>query len=342
MLNLELLCPCLLAPIPGRTGTNVRRPAIERLLARADRRPGHDGDPIATLMRAAGLDWPAGDETPSAPVALLGEGVEVESEAIWMHADPIHLRPDRDRLLIYAGSGVAPNPDEAAALVAAFNQHFAEDGVHLIAPSPRRWYLRLSQSRALKTTPLHQIQGGSMAEHLPQGVDARDWMRLLNETQMLFHAEPVNRRREAAGRPLISGIWTWGAGSRPRLSDRVPDELIGDHPSLSGLARLAKRPHRSLKAWEHDPIATTAGHRLVFWDRHWHAWLERDLDGWLRATAELDAVIGRLWVPLRTGRLESIRLDPCGVETFVLSTRQTWRFWRRRAAIQMSDTLSGA
>lgn len=175
-----------------------------------------------------------------------------------------------------------------------------------------------------------------MAGHLPQGADARDWMRLLNETQMLFHAEPVNRRREAMGRPLINGIWTWGIGSLPKLSDRVPDALIGDHPLLSGLARLTERPHRALKAWQDDPRPPTAEQRLVFWDRHWRAWLERDLEAWSRATSELDAVIERLWTPLRAGRLEAIRLDPCHGAAFRITSRQTWRLWRRRAPLAVA------
>jgi hypothetical protein len=335
MLNFDILCPSLLAPIPERTGLKVQAPTIERLLARADRRPSAEANPIEALMRATGCRWPVGSDAPSAPVALLGEGVEVESEALWIHADPIHLRPDRDCLRVYAGPGVAPERAEADALVSAFNRHFAADGVHLMAPSPQRWYLRLPEPLALRTIPLHQVQGGSMAEHLPQGADARDWMRLLNESQMLFHAESVNRRREAAGRPLISGIWTWGAGSLPTLSGRVPDELIGDHPLLSGLARLAERPHRSLTAWQDDPVSG-AGHRLVFWDRHWRAWLARDLEGWSRAMCELDAVIERLWTPLRAGRLGAIRLDPCHGAVFELGARQTWRFWRRRATLPVA------
>lgn len=328
---MEVLCPTLLAPIPERTGLNVRAPAIARLLARADRRPRHDGDPIETLLCAARLDRPADGDIPTAPIALLGEGVTVEPGTIWMHADPIHLRPDRERLLVYAGESVAPNPDEAEALVASFNRHFSDEGLRLIAPTSARWYLRLDRPMpGWRTSPLYRIQGGSMAEHLPRGPEARDWMRLLNEIQMLFHADPVNRRREAAGRPVVSGIWIWGGGSLPKSAEleSVPDVMVGDHPLLLGLARLTERPHRSLAAWLDGPMPVT-GRQLVFWDRHWRAWLERDLGAWSRALTALDAVIERLWQPLRVGRLEAIRLDPCDAETFALSTRQAWRFWRR-------------
>ena len=38
-------------------------------------------------------DWPG------APYCLLGEGVS-PGDACWVHADPVWLRPDRDRLLL--------------------------------------------------------------------------------------------------------------------------------------------------------------------------------------------------------------------------------------------------
>jgi hypothetical protein len=333
MLTLDIVCPGLLKPIAERTGLSVQTPAIERLLARADRLPGPDRDPIAAFMCAAGVDSPVDAEAASAPVALLGEGEAVEPGAIWMHADPIHVRPDRDRLLVYAGQGIAPDRAEADALVETFNRHFADEGLSLLAPTAAHWYLRLARPLSgLRTSPLYQVQGGSMAEHLPRGPGARDWIRLLNETQMLFHADPVNRRREANGRPVISGVWTWGAGSLPVRSGSVPDVLIGDHPLIAGLGRLTGCPYRSLAAWQDDPMPDT-GRQLVFWDRHWRAWLDHDLDAWSCAMTALDTVIGRLWGALRAGHPSAIRLDPCHGPVFRITSGQTWRLWRRRAAV---------
>ncbi|MGQ9659734.1 MAG: phosphoglycerate mutase [Thermochromatium sp.] len=299
-------------------------------MARADCLPLRDAEPLETLIRAAGIDCPVEAGLPTAPIALLGEGVAVDPGVIWMHADPIHLRPDRARLLVYAGAAMAPDPDEAKALVAGFNRHFAGEDLWLIAPTPTRWYLRLARPiGGWRPAPLHRIQGGCMAEYLPRGPEAREWMRLLNEIQMLFYADPVNRRRETAGRPIISGIWPWGAGSLPLPSapSATPDALIGDHPVLSGLAQLTRCPQRSLASWLDDP--RPVGHQLIFWDRLWRAWLEHDLQAWLDALSELDAVIERLWRPLRSGALEAIRLNPCQDTVFELGTRQSWRFWRR-------------
>ena len=333
MLTLDIVCPYLLEPVSERTGLSLQAPAIERLLARADRLPNSDRDPIAAFMSAAGVDSSSEVEAPTAPVSLLGEGEAVEPGAIWMHADPIHARPDRDRLLVYAGKGIEPDRAEADALVETFNRHFADDGLSLLAPTPARWYLRLARPLSgLRTSPLYQVQGGSMAEHLPRGPESRDWIRLLNEIQMLFHADPVNRRREANGRPMISGVWTWGAGSLPALSGAVPDALVGDHPLIAGLGRLAGRPYRSLESWQDDPMPA-AGRRLVLWDRHWRAWLDQDLDAWSCAMTALNTAIERSWVALRTRRPASIRLDPCRGPVFRITSGQIWRLWRRRTAI---------
>jgi len=334
MPTLDIVCPYLLEPVSERTGLSVQAPSIARLLARADRLPDSDRDPFATCMCAAGVECSSADvEAPTAAVALLGEGEAVEPGAIWMHADPIHARPDRDRLLVYAGQRIEPDRAEADALVKTFNRHFADEGLSLLAPTPARWYLRLARPLSgLRTAPLHAVQGGSMAEHLPRGPGAREWIRVLNETQMLFHADPVNRRREANGRPVISGIWTWGAGSLPAPSDSAPDRLIGDHPLIAGLGRLTGRPYRSLASWQDDPVSGS-GRRLVLWDRHWRAWLDQDLDAWSDAMTALDTAIERSWAALRAGHLAAIRLDSCRGPVFRITPRHTWRLWRRRTAL---------
>lgn len=325
--SVTLLCPHVLAPLPMPSGQTRVASLLQRLLARADQSPSAETDPLAALLRAAGCRWPTDAEVPSAAVALLGEGMAVAADTVWMHADPVHLRPDRAQLRVYAGAQVAPNPAEAAALVAAFNQHFAEEGVALIAPVPERWYLRLTPARALVTHPLYRVQGESMADYLPQGADARAWMRLLNETQMLFHAAAVNRQREAAGRPLINGIWTWGAGILPQIiADQIPEQLIGEGPLLAGLATLTGCKLSRLAEWQ--AAIPTAGTHCIVWNRHWHAWLARDVIAWDQATIEFEALIQQLWDALRAGHLATVRLDPnCG-SVFTITRRQTWRVWR--------------
>ncbi|MBK1717918.1 phosphoglycerate mutase [Thiocystis violacea] len=327
--TLVLVCPGLLGPIPAPPEPAIQAPSIARLLARADRTPLDHPDPVAAVLSDLGLGVAEDRDPPSGAICLLGEGYAVAPDEIWMHADPVHLRPDRDRLLVYAGPGIEPDRAEAEALLESFNRHFAEDGLRLVAPTPGRWYLRLERPLDVRGCPLSRARYRSMAEYLPSGPAARDWMRLLNEAQMLFHAHPVNRRRESTRRPTISGIWTWGGGSMPSVPGPPPDALVGDHPLMLGLARLLARPHRALGDWLAAPAATQ-GQALVFWDRHWRALLDRDLATWSLAWTELEAAVGILEERLRAGRLEQALVDPChGGAVFSVSARQSRRFWRR-------------
>ena len=64
---------------------------------------------------------------------------------------------------------------------------------------------------------------------------------------MLFYGHPVNRAREAAGRPVISGVWTWGGGVLPTVAGG-PALTIADHPLGIGLARAGGGAAQALEA----------------------------------------------------------------------------------------------
>ncbi len=324
--TLELVCPGLLGPLPMVPHPFPRTPILDRVLSRSARELRADADPQATLLAACGVSSELDLDLPTASICVLGEAPDATLDGYWMHADPVHLRPDRDLLLVYAGKDIAPDRAEADALADAFNRHFANDGLALIAPTPSRWYLRVEHAPQARMNPLSRVQGGSMAAHLPNGPDAIAWMRLLNEAQMLFHAHPINSRRTSLGQPEINGLWTWGGGRLPRVTGALPDALVGDHPLILGLSRLAGRPHRTLDDWCRDP-SDRHGDVLVFWDRQWRALVNRDLPAWSRALSELESALGKSRGGFRSGIPRRLILDPCqGVRYDVSSRQWPWRW----------------
>lgn len=370
MTSLLLICPALLTPPLDLDASNLPDlPVLRRLLARADQLPNLGGcltsvpqsgvfhpsnrsqegagktaaqstepltaDPIAACLRCAGLAWPPDEDPPSAPLALLGEGLEVGPGDLWCHADPVHLRLDRDRLRLYAGSVVAPWPEETEALVAAFNRHFAGEGVALVAPRPERWYLRVStELPRVRLAPVYALQGASVGDCLPQGPQALPWVRLLNEVQMLFHAEPINHLRAKAGRPAINGIWVWGGGVLPEQIKLRAELLVGDAPAVRGLAQLGARPWLGVDDWLADPLAALESERcIVLWDRHWRAALDQDQVAWVEAGRVLDRALAHLWQALGSGRLAELCLDPLQGTAFRLCPQHRWRLWRRSRSI---------
>ncbi len=366
----RLICPGLFAVPQGVVDFKIRAPALDRLLARADCQETAVRDPLETLAAAFGLaaaasstarvrraggmprsnagdgQFPATagapDQTPpvtrsdrdlpSAPLCLLADAPAWAHDGCWFHADPVHLRADRDRLLLFAGSALAPREDEADALVCAFNAHFAADGLYLIAVRPDRWYLRVAEPPNLRTCPLYEVAGRGLDACLPSGPDARAWNRWQNEAQMLFYGHPVNQVRETAGRPVISGVWTWGGGVLPAVSGG-PALTIADHPLAVGLAQASGGVRRGLdtldRAARHDGIGTV----LVFWDTLWQSVSTGDLDAWRRGVDALDALVATLWSELAAKRLCRLTLDDGIGNRFTLRRADQRRVWRRRGAL---------
>ncbi|SDW46114.1 phosphoglycerate mutase [Thiocapsa roseopersicina] len=330
---LTLICPGLLGPIPAAPETLPKASAIDRLLARADPIPTGGHDAATALLSHFGVSTDPEHDTPTASISLLGEAADVRCDGYWMHADPVHLRPDRDRLLLFAGASVAPDRAEADALVALFNSHFAVDGLRLTAPHPSRWYLRSDRDLVLRTEPLERVMDGPVPLDVPSGADARRWRGLMNEVQMLFYGSEVNRLREQARRPAINGIWTWGGGRLPERSGEPPDAVVGDDPLSAGLACWCSVAHRALEGW--SPQDSLPGRRhLVLWNRLGAALLERDLAAWSTALVALDATIAVLEAQLKGGGLDELLLDPCAGSAYRLTRSTARRFWRRAGSIQ--------
>ena len=366
----RLICPALFAAPPGAADLKLRAPALDRLLARAERAAAPSRDPLATLaaafdltaaasstarvrlaggmpQRGAGDDQsPAmpgaanqappvigpGRDLPSAALCLLADAPERARDGCWFHADPVHLRPDRDRLLLFAGPVLAPRVDEADALVAAFNAHFADDGLYLIAVRPDRWYLRVAEPPNLRTCPLYDVLGRDLDACLPSGPDARAWNRWQNEAQMLFYGHPVNQARETAGRPVISGVWTWGGGVLSTVSGG-PALTIADHPLAVGLARASGGARRGLDALDCAAWRDATGTVLVFWDHLWQSVSAGDLDAWRHGLDALNALVATLWSELAAKRLRRLTIDDGSGCRFILSRADQRCFWRRRGAL---------
>ncbi|QNM94865.1 hypothetical protein [Chitinimonas koreensis] len=188
--------------------SDLRLPALASLLGRAER-AAQPGRPAERWLRerfgAAEVSAAALTLAVDAPDAPAGH---------WLRADPVHLRPDRDRALLFDASAFDLDAGEAAQLVAGLNALYAADGLHFLAATPTRWYLRLAEPAAIATTPLAEAAGHDIRPCLPAGPDALRWHRLLNEIQMYLYSHPVNDAREARGLLPVNSVWPWAKAPR--------------------------------------------------------------------------------------------------------------------------------
>lgn len=209
-------------------------PSLKNLLAKADKFPVKPMSFEAQACHLAHLK----QAIPVAPLTASIDLSNFDADYFWLRCDPVQLMPDRDQLVCLPGEGLDVQPEEARALINAFNQHFAQDAVQIEYGAPLRWYLRIKQAVDIQSTPLAQVLYQSVGGAMPKGNAATYWRQLLNETQMLFYTHPVNEARREQGLPEINSIWIWGEGSLPAMPEDLAEwSVFSDHVYLKGLAQ---------------------------------------------------------------------------------------------------------
>jgi len=329
MALVDLLIPGLLGPLPAGEGPRAdRAPCLEGLLGRADGVPLEGMGTDSTLLALVGMPPERTGEAPLGALGLLGEGQDPQ-HACWLRADPLHLRADLTRLLVFDTGAFPLEPGEAAALVELFNAHFADRGLWLLAPHPGRWYLRLQDCPRIRTQPLEATAGCSPDELLPRGAEAGYWRALLNEVQMLFHSAPVNAEREARGLPSVNGLWLHGAGRLPLGSTPQADGFFGDYPLMAGLARLRGVPLRGLPS-RAAQLLGEPGHSLALWPGLLAPVLAGDVSGWTCGLGRLEDWLTGLVDGLGRASGTQLRICPATGRAFLIDRRRLGRFWRRQ------------
>ncbi len=212
LMRLLLSIPGLLAP---DLRVAARAPHLSRLIAAAGEAAQEPCGIGAALAPHYGIaragDWPL------AAIRIRALGLD-PGDAYWLAADPVTLVAGHHDVHL-AGQVGDLAAEEAAALIATLNAHFAADGLAFVAPRPDAWFVRAAGAPALTTRPLDAAAGRTLRECLPEGRDAGTWRRWQNEIQMLLHEHPVNVAREKAGRAPANSVWFSAGGVHPA---RVP------------------------------------------------------------------------------------------------------------------------
>lgn len=326
---LHLVVPGLLWPKDSIADITrgLELPALHALLGRG-RREQRPAQPFERwLCGAFGVQAEELQELPIGALRLLGEGIDPGKDA-WLCADPVHLRFSRNTLVVGGAAELELAGHEAEQLVAALNAHLAEFG-EFIAPHPRRWYLRAKRAPRLATHSLSAVTGRTLEPFLPQGEEARDWRRLINEAQVLLHNHPLNVAREAAGRPMANSLWPWGAGPLPAGAVAPAPHILADHPLARGLAKLAGAPATPVPARFENAVSQ----RLTLLENLSEAAQSLDAAAWRAGLTDLET---RWFAPalaaLKARRIHGLRLTALGDDATVdmtLDAGDLWQFWRR-------------
>ena len=327
-MHLELVVPVLFR---AQDLPQASMPALEMLLARGRRASGLAGNLESWLCRAFGLhdDSAANASIPAGALTAHAHGLDTGAQP-WLRADPVHLRPDRDRVLLMPGQALAVTEAEAAGLATALTPLLAGKFV-LHAVRPDQWCLRIDgqgQSDA-GTIPPVDLAGADIDPHLPP----KRWHRLLTELQMALYDQPANTARERRGEPVINSVWLWGAGKLPAAATGPWQSVSAEDPVALGLGRLAGMRHRAPGAGALEWLgrAPGDGRHLVVLDglRGVHA--SGDSEALARRLQELESNwFAALLAALKAGRIDMLTIHvPEAAASFETVRGDLHRFWRR-------------
>ncbi|NNM70710.1 MAG: hypothetical protein HKM00_12245 [Gallionella sp.] len=333
MKNVHLILPDLF--LPGQFAADMSAdlvlPALQKLLSRATAVPAPARSVEAALCAAFGVNAPdeAGHDVPVAPVSAAFDGL---GAGCWLRADPVHLRLQRDQMLL---SQAAASDEEARQFCASLNEYFSGQGMTFFAPHTERWYLRLDRLPDMQTTPLSEVIGANVRGALPRGEDAQRWHQVFNEIQMVLFAHPLNDAREARGELPINSLWLWGGGTNIGGLEKTYDQAGSDEVMAEMFAAAAAVPYRtSAGSWQAQP-----GTQLLLFGALRSALQAGDLHAWRVALQTFETDYAQpLWDALRGGKLARLQIDVLAgknSQCLVMTRGDTWRFWRRGKRLAM-------
>ncbi|MBI3374336.1 MAG: hypothetical protein HY017_21640 [Betaproteobacteria bacterium] len=329
-MHAEIVVPALLPR--GNEMPYPAMPALELLLARGRR--ALDGRCSYEQWIGAACGLGEDNPLPAGALTLLAEG-GAPGDAVWLRADPVHLRLGRTDLTVVSAAAFALDAQEADSFADALNAHFAQE-FELQAVRAKHWCVRIATMPRLSTHATAEVAGGDVDTNLPQGEDAKHWHALMNEIQMLLHRHPVNEARQARGIPEVNSVWFWGAGKLPgKVADFRWHSVTADDPLARGLTLHAGRSAQLLPASAEAWLSQQPeeGRHLVVLDLLRMPFAMGNTSDWAAALAVLES---RWFVPLldalRGGRIGMITLhSPDGRESLSVETVRgdLRRFWRR-------------
>ena len=336
MRNLTLLIPGLFGPRGAFTSEYIPQlDSLEKLMGRARCQALRENN---YYRQAASLMQLESDPLQDLPVAAVTRLIDEHEppQGVWLRADPVHLAPDRDRLLLIEPFAFELNQHDALAVAAEVGLVLQHHGWRLEAPHTRRWYIRFDKRPDLLTTDIKTVAGQDINQYLPTGSDARKFHQVMNEVQMQLHESDINRERAARNEVPVNSIWFWGLGGIPAILDRAWSTVYCNDDFINGLAMLSATPCRqvardiSMVLDNHPENALL----LVVLD-HCHTCSQyQDLENWYQNLLNLDDDwFSGILDAMQEGVLDEVTLITGNME-FNVNKMALRKFWRRPKTLE--------
>ncbi|SFU62715.1 hypothetical protein [Pseudoduganella namucuonensis] len=344
MNQLTLVLPFALTPpeLANDLARAMQTPALSMLLSR-----NNESAPVVTvaearllpheawLARAHGAAGP--DEAPFAHAVMRGLGLP-DREGWWFVVQPVHVQLARTHLTMADPRHLRLEDADSRALFDLVQPYFDEVGKPLLYGSANLWFMRADDWRELRTASPDAAAGENLADWMPDGPTKRDFRKLQNEVQMLWHEHPVNEARQQGGLQPVNSFWLWAGaedGTAGALSGNGPLFVAGCPEWLETLAPPERRAPTAASMLAQSGDATVMLGDLIAPGKggDWSPWLmhmQRIEQEWLAPLLEA----------LKSGRLASLKLvltNRTTLAEFTITKGSLRKFWRKPSLAKLSS-----
>jgi len=188
---------------PPDPGALPATPLLDHLVSRGETVKGATAGYEELLGSCFGVE---AKDTDLPTAALLANCQGHDATGQWGCVAPVHLQVDRDRLLLFP---VEPASVDSSRILRLMDAHFRDEGLRFHATSGGPWLVELNPPLIIRTSSIDLVAGRSLDPFMPSGRDAGRLRSLMNECQMLLHAD------ELSG--MVNGLWFWGIGRLPAI-----------------------------------------------------------------------------------------------------------------------------
>jgi len=256
---------------------------------------------------------------PLARYECTASGLEINDHLSVIYAQPLHLELKTDhivaRLLEISGA-------ELTRLVQLLNDFYKHAGIEFIQLASGKICCVFSDNKKVYFTPSTDVLGRDIKHFLPRGDDARYWVSLFNEIQMLLHE---NSTELQGGLASLNALWFWGSIQYAENSD-LPEYIAGSSEWIKGMCMLDDISIVDIK--ELGTIETDSV--TVFDEGFLTAAATGDFNKWINQLDHFEKhVLGPLHKQLMNKVVDRILLYDSPASAYELKRSDRFRFFRK-------------
>ncbi|PHY06545.1 MAG: hypothetical protein CK528_08710 [Alcaligenaceae bacterium] len=249
-----------------------------------------------------------------AGLAALHAGVKNSTETVWL-AELSSISVGREGATIAHSASFEVTADEADSLFDAVSGLWADRAISALPLNARQWRIWLDPSANTRSLTPAAMAEMRLSDWWPQEDSLREWRRLLNEIQMVWHEHPVNLARAERGEVPINSLWLFGGAqgwspAKTAPQDQAQREALPTPQSQAGA--LLSAP-------------TYEGLHIPYLQGDWAAWIAA-----LPALSEYLSTLDHSTSLTLTGQQRAVVLTPARKRWWhaLLPARpQLWNTW---------------